>query len=402
MININNYIVGAYIRLSKEDINKSNKSESESVINQRKLIQEHLHNNNLKIDYEYVDDGYSGTNFDRPGFQKMLEDINSKKINMIITKDLSRIGRDYIKCGYYLEEYFPLKGIRYISILDNIDTLIDNYNNELVPFKAVFNDLQSKDTSKKIKSILRNKKEQGLFLGNSASFGYRKDPLNKYRLVIDNVASNIVKYIFFLSLIGKSNKEICSYLNSHNVPTPSTYKDNKLYNEKKWNSSSIHNILSNYMYTGNLVQGTKRKLNYKSKKRINVSKDNWIIVPNTHEPIISENVYNIVNNKAISNKDSLLLYGLAFCNDCKSIMSIKKDKRSKNIRYYLNCNRYCRNTKKKLCSSHFISYSFLENYVLNELEKKSIHLYNKEDVNKFIKNIEIAKNKKIIINYCNI
>ena len=129
------YIVGAYIRLSKEDSNKKYIKESESIINQRNLIEDYLSHNGLHISYEYIDDGYSGTNFDRPGFRKMIDDINSNKINMVITKDLSRLGRDYIKCGYYLEEYFPSKKIRFISILDRIDTLLDNYNDDLLPFK---------------------------------------------------------------------------------------------------------------------------------------------------------------------------------------------------------------------------------------------------------------------------
>ena len=384
------YIVGAYIRLSKEDINKKYIKESESIINQRNLIEDYLSHNGLHISYEYIDDGYSGTNFDRPGFRKMIDDINSNKINMVITKDLSRLGRDYIKCGYYLEEYFPSKKIRFISILDRIDTLLDNYNDDLLPFKSLFNDMQSKDTSKKIKSILRNKKEQGLFIGNSTSFGYKKDINNKHHLVIDDKAANIVKYIYYLKLIGKSNTDICKYLDYYNVPTPSSYKENKMYNDKKWNTSSVHNILNNYMYTGNLVQGTKRKLSYKSKKRISVDKEYWIIVNNTHDAIISENVFSIINSKKINNK--LLLNGLVYCYDCKSLMSIKKDKRTKNIKYYLNCNRYSRSVKSRECFSHFISYSYLEKYVLDCLKKYNL------DINS-VKNIEVAKNKKIIINY---
>lgn len=321
----------------------------------------------------------------------MIDDINNNKINMVITKDLSRLGRDYIKCGYYLEEYFPSKNIRYISILDRIDTLLDNYNDDLLPFKSLFNDLQSKDTSKKIKSILRNKKEQGLFIGNSACFGYKKDINNKYHLIIDSEAANIVKYIYFLKMICKTNVEICQFLDYYNIPTPNSYKQNKRYKTRKWNTSSVHNILTNYMYTGNLVQGTKRKLSYKSKKRVTVSKDKWIIVNNTHEAIISEKIFNNINNKR-KIYNNFLLYGLVYCYDCKSLMSIKKDKRTKNIKYYLNCNRYSRSIKRRDCFSHFISYSYLEEYVLNYLKKNNI------DINS-VKNIEVAKNKKIYINY---
>ena len=154
------YNVGIYIRLSQEDEDKAHKreSESESVLNQRSLIMNYLRDNGFVLTDEYVDDGYSGTNFDRPAFKRLLEDIEKGKINCVITKDLSRLGRDYIKCGYYIEQYFPLKKVRYISILDNVDTFLDSANNDIAPFKALFNDMTSKDTSKKIKSILRDKK----------------------------------------------------------------------------------------------------------------------------------------------------------------------------------------------------------------------------------------------------
>ena len=151
------YNVGIYIRLSQEDEDKAHKreSESESVLNQRSLIMNYLRDNGFVLTDEYVDDGYSGTNFDRPAFKRLLEDIEKGKINCVITKDLSRLGRDYIKCGYYIEQYFPLKKVRYISILDNVDTFLDSANNDIAPFKALFNDMTSKDTSKKIKSILK-------------------------------------------------------------------------------------------------------------------------------------------------------------------------------------------------------------------------------------------------------
>ena len=286
------YRVGIYIRLSKEDINKNN--ESESVINQRSLINRYVCENNLCVLKEYVDDGFSGTNFDRPAFQAMITDIESGIINMIITKDLSRLGRDYIKCGYYIEEYFPMKKVRYISILDNIDTSINSTNNDIAPFKALFNDMQSKDTSKKIKSILNELKRKGCFIGNSACYGYLKDPNNKHKLIIDSNCSGVVRKIFDLALEGYSYKDIANYLNKHNIQTPSDYKKN--INIHKWGTTSIYQILHNYMYTGNMTQNTQSKLNYKSKKRITLDKSLWIIVPNTHEAIISEEEYYKLNN----------------------------------------------------------------------------------------------------------
>lgn len=288
------YKVGAYIRLSKEDNLKEKNAESESIINQRNLINNYLKEHNLELYKEYVDDGFSGTTFDRPSFNKMIKDIEDKKIDMVITKDLSRLGRDYIKSGYYLEEYFPSKKVRYISILDNIDTSTDSTNNDIAPFKALFNDMQSKDTSKKIRSILTNLKKQGKFIGNSASFGYMKDPKDKHKIIIDPKASRVVRKIYDLALSNYSYKEIANYLNEHNIKTPRDYKLN--INKHKWSITSVYQILHNYMYTGNMTQGIQTKLNYKSKKRIFLDKSHWIIVPNTHEAIISEEEYYKLNN----------------------------------------------------------------------------------------------------------
>ena len=213
---------------------------------------------------------------------------------MVVTKDLSRLGRDYIKSGYYLEEYFPLKKVRYISILDNIDTFNDNSNNDIAPFKSLFNDMQSKDTSKKIRSILNNLKHQGLFIGNSACFGYIKDPNNKHKLIIEKYSSTIVRKIFDMRLNNKSIKEIVNYLNDNNIQTPYDYKKNIIIH--KWSNTCVYQILNNYMYTGNMTQGKEAKLSYKSKRRIFLDKSHWIIVPNTHEAIITEEEYFKINN----------------------------------------------------------------------------------------------------------
>lgn len=380
------YKVGVYIRLSKEDSNK--KEESESIINQRNLIKSYLKRNNLEIESEYVDDGYSGTSFDRPAFNKMISDIENKKINMVITKDLSRLGRDYIQSGYYLEQYFPLKKVRYVSILDNIDTSIDSTNNDIAPFKSLFNDMQSKDTSRKIRSILRNKKEQGLFLGSSSSYGYKKSIHDKHKLVIDEYASIIVKKIFTLAVNGKSNKEICEILNKDNIKTPIEYKNNT-YNNKKWSPSTIHNILSNRIYTGDMVQGTQAKLSYKSKKRIFLSSNQWIIVENSHEPIISKEVFELVNKNKTRTKtkrNKLLLEGLIYCNECNSILGVRVDGRNKNnIHHTINCNNFLRH---KSCTSHFMIYQTLEKEILKTINTKLSNV----DINKITERISFNKN----------
>ena len=287
------YKVGIYIRLSKED-DKDKNIESESITNQRNLIMEYIKNNNLTLEKEYVDDGISGTTFNRPGFNELIKDIEDKKINMVITKDLSRLGRDYIKSGYYLEEYFPLKKVRYVSLLDNIDTFNNNSNIDIAPFKSLFNDMQSKDTSKKIRSILINLKKQGLFVGNSACYGYKKDLNDKHKLVIDDYSSKVVRRIYDMYLNNVKVKDICEYLNNKKIQTPKDYKNNT--NIHKWSNTSIYQILHNYMYTGNMTQGVQTKLSYKSNKRIFLDKSHWIIVPNTHEKIITEEEYFKINN----------------------------------------------------------------------------------------------------------
>ncbi len=189
----NFYKVGLYIRLSESDEDKSYESEIESIINQRNLLMDYVKSHGFTLIDEYLDDGFTGTNFDRPSFKRMIQDIESGKINCVITKDLSRLGRDYIQCGYYVEQYFPQNRIRYISILDQVDTFEETANNDIAPFKALFNDMTSKDTSKKIRSILKNKKEQGKFIGSKPSYGYMRDPFDKGHLIPDLLLNLILK-----------------------------------------------------------------------------------------------------------------------------------------------------------------------------------------------------------------
>ena len=207
------YKVGIYIRLSKEDEEKEKYSESESIQNQRALLMQYIKENKLNFIAEYVDDGISGTSFDRPGFNKMIEDIENGKINMVITKDLSRLGRNYVQSGYYTETYFPEHNVRYIAILDNIDTAIDSANNDIAPFKSILNEMYAKDTSKKINSVLQSKRKQGEYLG-TAPYGYKKDPENKYHLIVDEEAAKVVKLIFNKYLEGYGTMQIADYLSS--------------------------------------------------------------------------------------------------------------------------------------------------------------------------------------------
>ena len=378
-----NYQVGIYIRLSKEDMDKIKNQESESVKNQRKLIYKYLKDNKFENYKEYIDDGYSGTNFNRPGFIELMKDIESKQINMVITKDLSRLGRDYIKTGYYVEDYFPSKNIRYISILDGIDTFKNDTNNDVAPFKALFNDMVSKDTSKKIKSILKNKKEQGLFLGSKAPYGYKKDVKNKHKLIIVEEESKAVKSIFKMALEGKSNLSIAKILNSCGISSP-----------KKgiWTATSIYNILKNREYTGCTVSNVWTTISYKNKKRIKKEPHEWIIREGTHEEIIDKKMFEMVNNKKknkykkISKKrNKMLLEGLIYCEECGSKMGISYLK-SRNT-YILNCNKYKKDSSK--CSSHYIKYKTVEDYLLISISKEKIfQLINKITID-YDRNIKV-------------
>ena len=210
-----------YIRLSRED---GDKQESESISNQRKILQRYIKENYLTLIKEYIDDGVSGTTFNRPGFNELLQDIENKSINMVITKDLSRLGRDYIKTGEYIENYFPEKNIRYVAITDGIDTYIDSTNNDITPFKAIMNDMYAKDISKKIRSVYKEKQKQGEYLCSIPAYGYKRHPTVKNKLVIDEQVRNIVEKIFDMYANGHGSVEIVNFLNKNKYLSPTGYR----------------------------------------------------------------------------------------------------------------------------------------------------------------------------------
>ena len=255
MIKILNWNVAAYLRLSKED---NENMESNSIINQRELIEQYISSkSDLQLVDYYIDDGYSGTNFNRPGFRKLLPDMKNKKINCIIVKDLSRFARSHIEADMYFENIFPALNIRFISVIENIDSFEnpDSMDNLIVPFKNLLNDAYAKDISKKVKSALLAKRLNGEFIGTSATYGYLKDPKNKHKLIIDKeVSKNVIK-IFNDIIEGKTASEIANELNENKVLTPYVYKmkNDNIAIDKKWNAKMINVILQNRVYTGDLV-----------------------------------------------------------------------------------------------------------------------------------------------------
>ena len=261
------YNCGIYLRLSREDYLK--KDESSSISSQRLIITDFGKHNGLNIVEEYVDDGYSGGNFDRPSFNRMLEDIEKGKINCVITKDLSRLGREMYGTGRYIEEYFSERNVRYIAINDSFDSLIGD---SMLGIRLSVNDLYLRDISKKVRSAFRVKQQNGDYIGTSACYGYKKDPENHNHLIVDEPAAKIVRYIFKLCLENLGGRNIANRLNELKIPTPNVYKNNisflKRHKETYWTRETVSYILKNRMYVGDMVQHTYEKISYNSKKYV--------------------------------------------------------------------------------------------------------------------------------------
>lgn len=398
--NYNNqtFKVAIYIRLSRED---GDKQESESIGNQRDIIMRYIKENHLQFIDEYVDDGISGTTFERPGFQRMISDIEQQKINMVITKDLSRLGREYIQTGQYIEKYFPEHNIRYVAINDGIDTFSNTSCNDITPFKSILNDMYAKDISKKVRSVIKEKQIKGEYMCTVAPYGYKKDKVQKNHLIIDENTSYIVKDIFNMYLNGNSVYSIRDNLNKREIQSPSGYAKKQI-EIKKWNTVTILNILSNKAYIGTTVANKRTNLSYKSKKRIKVPEKEYVITENTHEPIIEkedfEKVQILLAKKSINkkNKHEYIFRGLIKCKTCHSNLEVgakltKKGIEIKNPIPYITC----RNSKKGMCSPQHLNYYKFEKETMEYL-KKFLSLYaNKDNLKKIYTDYKNNKNGSI-------
>ncbi|MBP3502507.1 MAG: recombinase family protein [Clostridia bacterium] len=389
------YKVGIYIRLSREDEEKERYQESESIGNQRTLLMQYIRQNKLNFISEYVDDGVTGTSFDRPAFNRMIADIESGKINMVVTKDLSRLGRNYVQSGLYIENYFPEHEVRFVAILDNIDTAYDNSNNDIAPFKSILNEMYAKDTSKKINSVLQAKRNNGEYLG-TAPYGYKKDPENKYHLIIDEEAANVVKLIYEKYLAGFGTMQIADYLSKKKIPIPSDYNKRnrgaKSLTYGLWQQSTVRFILSNEIYTGTVIQGKRKKVSFKSKKFINLPEEDWVKVENMHEAIISKEDFERAKKVIEATKGSrvvqndYLFKGLLRCYDCGGYIGIRSPDKNGNI--YGRCQRYGRFGKFDVCSPHNFNYQVFEEQILEVLRQVCREYKNKKKLE------EIAKQTK--------
>lgn len=388
------YKAAVYLRLSKED---GDREESCSISNQRDLAFNFI-NSHPEISFccEMVDDGYTGSNFDRPGFRKMIGAVLSGEIDCIIVKDLSRFARDYIGSGYYLEKLFPSMGVRFISINDNIDYTVDNGGDTklIMAFKNVLNDSYIHDISVKIRSQLEIKRKKGEYIGAFVVYGYRKSAVDKHRLVVDKNAAETVRSIYSQRMRGISASAIAERLNTFSVPSPAEYKrlcgSNFKANlqrryEAKWSAKAVIRILTNEIYTGTLIQGKRTTVNYKVKKAVEKEKSEWSIKSNAHEAIISQEQFDIVQKiircdtrAAVGEREPYLFSGFLECADCKASMVRRTSKSGgRTYAYYM-----CASNKLGLgCTSHRINENVLYRSVMTAVNscRKNVDLADVSD-----------------------
>ena len=401
------YVAGLYCRLSKDD---GNSVESMSIWSQKVMLKQYAESNSIAIYDYYVDDGYSGTNFERPSFKKMITDIENGKINCVITKDLSRLGRNYLQSGAYIEMYFPQKNIRYIAITDGIDTLNSNQN-DIMPFKNILNEMYAKDTSKKVKSAIQSRMREGTYIGSKAPFGYLKDPNNKRRLIIDEKTKPIIELIYKLCLEGKGTQLISQELMSRKIPRPSAFVENaeKLYglteeNKYQWSHRMVLNVLRDPVYCGNMARNKRPTLSFKNSKRMYIPKSDYIYAKDTHEGIVSEEIWEqvqtMIDKRKCNNKKGLyydnIFQGLVRCPKCGYALTPKTDYRLKKKELIDFVHFSCSTYKKygvNACSSHRIEARDIYNIVLEDIQYHgSMALSAKEDfVEKIIEKIEVEK-----------
>ncbi len=372
------YRVAIYLRLSKDD---GDKEESESITNQRKILKTYVKENGYWLYDEYVDDGYSGTNFNRPGFKRLLKDIEDKKVNMVITKNLARLGRDYIETGRYIETYFPEHQVRYIAVLDDVDTFLDR-NCDTAAFKNIMNDYYAKETSKNIKKTKNRKKKEGFYYTSYAPFGYKKvDKSGK--LIINEVQADTVRRIYKEFLNGKGSYQIAKMLTQKKVVTPglqmkmTTVVNNITRTTNIWTHTSVKRILTNPIYIGTVVQNKTKKISYKSKKIIKLPENEHTIIKNHHEPIIEKEVWDTVQTMLVNHKgektreEDPLLKSLLYCSHCHNRLGIrnKKDKYKDKvtIRRYIICSTAERAVSNRKCYKQYINYDKFEPLILGKI-----------------------------------
>ena len=405
------YRAAIYLRLSKDDGDLSlsgGKNESNSIASQRLLIKDFLKKHpEITVYEEYCDDGYTGTNFDRPRFQDMITAVKKGIVNCIVVKDLSRFGREYIESGRYIEKIFPSLGVRFIAVNDNYDNVADDAaaNDFILPFKNLINDSYCRDISVKVRSNLDVKRRNGEFVGSRVVYGYRRSSENKNKLVIDETAAMVIKDIFRMKTEGMSAARIAESLNASGVLSPIEYKKSNGSKEKYafqkhkkalWSAVAVHRILSNEIYTGTLLQGKTTTPNYKVKKTVKKSENEWSRTDNAHEAIISRSQFELVqrilldDTRSPKGKDKVHIFsGKVFCADCKSTM-VRKVACSGNKEYaYLICSGHKKGTTD--CFPHNIKEDVLYEVVFEFVKAQLDILLEMERALKAIENLAWEK-----------
>lgn len=371
----------AYYRLSKF----AKSTDSESIANQQKLIREYVsrHPEIVLVDEEQ-DDGYTGTNYDRPGFQAVIKAVKEKRANCVIVKDLSRLGREYIETGKYLERIFPAMGVRFISINDDIDSEHERAGDDIIiPVKNIMNEAYCRELSRKLRRQFEVQRSKGEYVGSFVSYGYVKDLEDKHRLVIDEYAAEVVRGIFQLKMQGYNAQAIADYLNENGVLSPSRYKRQigSQYQSgfqkgqvSEWGPMTVRRILTNEIYIGTLIQGKRGTPNYKVKQMRERDPSKWSVVKHNHEPIIDELMFELVQQmlkrdtrKSPQEETVQPLAGIVFCADCMRGMCRRVVKRGTNSFYYYVCST---NKRAKECSSHSFSQKTLESIVYRAIKRQ--------------------------------
>ena len=385
-------ITALYCRLSRDD---ELSGDSNSIVHQKEILSAYAEKCGLGNTRFYVDDGYSGTNFNRPDFLRMMDDVNNGLVGTIIVKDMSRFGRDYIMVGYYTEIMLPQMDIRFIAVNDNVDSE-NQADNDFTPFRNIINEWYAKDTSKKIRSVLKAKGNSGKHLSVIPPFGYKKDPNDKEKWIIDEDAAQIVKKIFRMYLDGNTMGGIARKLTEEGIETPKLYAENRGIKHYKaatypeiWSRISVEYILSNYEYTGSTVNFKTKRKSFKNKKQWIQSKEDWAIFEGTQEAIIDKETFETVQKmrgtkRAYTKFNEVNIFsGLLYCADCGGKMTIRRRKEDRRKDAFI-CSTY-RKKKKNLCTEHAIKVNALEQIVLADIRKVCAYVrqYEEEFVEDF-------------------
>lgn len=394
-------ITALYCRLSCDD---DSQGDSNSIKNQKAILSKYASEHGMSNPHFYVDDGYSGTNFNRPDFQRMIRDVDAGLVKTVIVKDMSRLGRDYLKVGYYSEVYFNETDVHFIAINDGVDNQTEN-DSDFTPFRNIINEWYAKDTSKKIRAVFKAKGNSGKHLCTCPPYGYKKDESNKEQWIVDEEAAKVVKEIFSLCMKGYGPTQIARILTERKIDTPKIHKQKNGLSVSTqvtefpeiWATESVLKILANPAYLGHTVNFRSRKKSYKSKKKILLPREDWVIFKDTHEALIDEDTYETVQRirqakrKQTDMGEMSVFSGIVYCADCGKKMYLCRCSKSTQKEYF-NCSTY-RKKSKSLCTSHQITVEVVEYIVLTDLQR--VLGMAKENEKEFVGMLQTAMSKEI-------